>query len=68
MSLISQFKNITRKEPEKTFVKAGVMNESLELTAEGQALFLTYLLEKHQDAFKADVVDAIVAEMDKESK
>ena len=60
MSLLSQIKSLTRSEPEKTFVNAGVMNEDLTLTAEGKDLFLDFLLESNKAKFKTDVVDKIV--------
>ena len=66
MSLLSLVKNATRKEPEKSFVKAGVMTDSLELTSEGKDLFLYFMLEKHKDEFKKEVVDAVLAEQEKE--
>lgn len=64
-NLITTFKNITRSEPNKTFVKAGVMHEDLSLTSEGQQLFIQYLFDKHATEFKKDVVDAILAEQEK---
>ena len=64
-NLITTFKNITRTEPNKTFVKAGVMNEELALTSEGKELFIQFMFDKHADEFKKDVVDAILAEQEK---
>lgn len=64
-NLITIFKNITRSEPNKTFVKAGVMNEDLSLTNEGQQLFIQYLFDTYADEFKTKVVDKIVAEQEK---
>ncbi len=65
MNLITTFKNITRTEPNKTFVKAGVMNEDLSLTSEGKELFIQFMFDKHATEFKTDVVDAILAEQEK---
>jgi len=62
MSLINTFKKLTRSEPEKTFVKAGVLNEELTLTEDGKELFLNYMFEKEKVEFKKEVVDAIVKE------
>lgn len=65
MNLITTFKNMTRSEPNKTFVKAGVMNEDLTLTNEGNELFIQFMFDKHADEFKTDVVDKILAEQEK---
>ena len=62
MSLIQTFKSIIRTEPEKSFVKAGVLDESLELTHGGTALFIQYLFEKNKEDFKTSVIDVILAE------
>lgn len=64
-NLITTFKNITRTEPNKTFVKAGVMNEDLSLTSEGKELFIQFMFDKHATEFKTEVVDAILAEQEK---
>ncbi len=65
MTLINTFKKLTRSEPEKTFVKAGVLNEELTLTEDGKELFLNYMFEKNKVEFKKEVVDAIIAEQEK---
>lgn len=67
-SLVSKFKSIVRSEPEKSFVKAGVMNDNEELTAAGVDLFLAFLLDKHGEDFKTSVVDKILAEQEKDKK
>lgn len=64
-NLTSMFKNLVRSEPEKTFVKCGIMNESLDLTAEGKELFTNFLFEKNKSEFKTEVADKIVAEQEK---
>lgn len=66
MSITSLYKNLTRQEPEKSFVKAGVMDESLQFTSEGRELFLNFLLEKNKDDFKKEVVDLVIAEQEKD--
>lgn len=68
MTLLSQIKALTRSEPEKTFVKAGVMNEDLTLTTEGKDLFLDFMLEANKDAFKAQIVDKIIEAQEAEKK
>lgn len=47
-------------EPEKSFRKAGITNGDGVLTAEGQEVFLTWLLKKHGDDFKKEVVDVLL--------
>ena len=63
--LINTFKSITRSEPNKTFVKAGVLTEDLTLTDDGRELFIQYMFDQHADKFKTDVVDKIVKETEK---
>ena len=63
--LVNKFKMITRSEPEKTFIKADVCDSNGVLNAEGQNLFLAYLLEKHGAEFKTDVVDIIIEDQKK---
>lgn len=59
---------VFKKEPEKSFIKAGVMNMDETLTTEGRQVFEAFLLRKHSDDFKKEVVDVILAEDEKESK
>lgn len=68
MSILEKAKLIMKKEPNKTFIKAGIMDMSDNLTNDGKELFMNFLLEKNQEAFKKEVVDPIVAEQEKESK
>ncbi len=53
---------IFKGEPEKSFIKAGVMNTDETLTTDGQAVFLAWLLKENGTKFKTDVVDPILAE------
>lgn len=62
MNLIEKAKLAFKGEPEKSFIKVGVMESDESLTEEGQELFLTYLLKKHGDDFKTTVVDPILKE------
>lgn len=62
MSIVSKFKNLVRSEPEKTFIKCGIMNESLDLTTEGKELFINFLFEKNKVDFKTEVADKLVAD------
>jgi len=68
MSIIEKAKLIMKKEPNKTFIKAGIMDMNDNLTSEGKELFINYLLTKNQDDFKATVVDPIIAEQEAEKK
>lgn len=68
MSILEKAKLIMKKEPNKTFIKAGIMDMNDSLTSEGKELFINFLLEKNQDAFKKEVVDPILAEQEKDSK
>lgn len=65
MNLKEKFAIAFKGEPEKSFIKAGVMNVDESLTEDGQALFLAYLLQKEGNAFKTEIVDPILAEQDK---
>lgn len=64
MNLKEKFALVFKGEPEKSFIKAGVMNSDESLTTDGKELFLSYLLKKNGDDFKATVVDPILAEKD----
>lgn len=62
MTLSEKFAVAFKGEPEKSFIKAGIMNTDESLTEEGQALFLAFLLKEHGTKFKTDIVDPILAE------
>lgn len=62
-SLLDMFKASFKKEPEKSFNKAGVTDAEDMLTDEGNALFINWFFKKNQDAFKKEVVDPIIEEM-----
>ncbi len=61
-SLKQKFTDLFLAEPEKSFRKAGITNESGMLTSEGQEVFLTWLLKKNGELFKSEVVDKILEE------
>lgn len=65
MNLKQKFALAFKGEPEKSFIKAGVMNADESLTEDGQELVLRYVLTKFKDDFKKDVIDPILAEQDK---
>ena len=62
MSIVSKFKLALMKEPERSFVNKGILNNELNFTTEGRALFELFLLEKHKVEFKTEVVDKIEIE------
>lgn len=63
-NLRSIWNGITMSEPEKTFRKAGIIQESGELTIDGRDLFISFLLKKFGDEFKKDVVDVVLREQE----
>lgn len=66
MSLLYKFKQMFTTEPTKSLKKAGFIDDNGYLTQEGGMVFLKWLLDKNIDAFKAEVVDPLIKEMDKE--
>lgn len=54
------------KEPEKSFRKAGITDGDGFLTDDGQKVFLGFLLSKHGEEFKKDVVDGILKDQEEE--
>lgn len=57
-----------KAEPEKSFRKVGVTNGDDFLTEDGQKIFLSWLLKKNGADFKTEVVDGLLADMEKDSK
>ncbi len=55
-----------KKEPEKSFIKAGILDMNENLTEEGREVFESYLLKKFGEDFKTEVVDPILSEKDEE--
>lgn len=47
-------------EPQKSFRKAGITNGDDLLTDDGQKIFLSWLLTKHAEEFKKNVVDGLL--------
>lgn len=58
--LVEKAKLASKTEPLKSFIKLGVTNSDGLLTAEGQQLFLGWLLAQQGDAFKTAVIDPIL--------
>lgn len=62
-TLYSKFRMGIKSEPEKSFIKKGIMNADESLTSAGTDLLLAFLISKFKDEFKKEVVDKI--EVDK---
>lgn len=60
MNITEKFLLAFKKEPEKSFRKAGITNGDDLLTDEGQQVFLSWLLQKHGSDFKSEVVDGLL--------
>jgi hypothetical protein len=64
-SLKQRVKMMFTGEPERSFIKAGIMNENKELTQDGKDIFIDFMFEKHKAEFKTEVVDKLLEEEDK---
>jgi hypothetical protein len=62
MGLIEKGKLLFKSEPERSFIKAGVMDTNGQLTSEGRELWTEFLIRKFGAEFKTEVVDKIIAE------
>ncbi len=62
MDIKEKFQLAFKAEPEKSFRKAGVTNGDDYLTEDGQKIFLSWLLKKHGEEFKKEVVDELLQE------
>lgn len=63
-NFINTFKRITRTEPEKTFVKAGFMDEQENLTEDGVSALQYILWEENKEKLK-ELANKIISENDK---
>ena len=61
-SLKEKFALAFKKEPQKSFFKAGITDKEDSLTEDGKAIFIEYLFKKNEVEFKKDVVDPILEE------
>lgn len=57
-----------KQEPEKSFRKTGITNGDDFLTDDGQKVFLAWLLKKHGEEFKTDVVDDLLKDLEDSKK
>ena len=60
MSLIDKVALTFKSEPQKSFQKTGITDKEDTLTAEGEHVFMHYLLKKFGDEFKKEVADPIL--------
>jgi hypothetical protein len=67
-SLKALWKDLNRSEPEKTFIREGILDEDREFTTEGKSLFNAFLLEKYGEEFKTTVLDPIIKEREAKEK
>ena len=65
MTLKDKFALVFKGEPEKSLIKAGIMNADESLTNEGRELWTAFLVKKFGNEFKKEVVDPILAEEEK---
>lgn len=65
-NIIDKVRQMRLKEPEKSFVKAGIANTDGTLTAEGKQLFDEFLVEKYKADFNKEVVQPLLAAEDTE--
>ena len=68
MNIKEKFLTSLKSEPEKSFRKTEITNGDDLLTEDGKIIFLTWLLKKHGDEFKKEVVDELLKEKEKEEK
>lgn len=64
MNIKEKFLLAFKSEPEKSFRKAGITNGDDFLTDDGQQIFLGWLLQKHGDEFKKEVVDDLLKDQE----
>lgn len=65
MNIINKFSQLFLKEPQKSFRKAGITDDTDMLTEDGQKVFLTWLLKQNEEKFNTEVVQPLLVE-DKE--
>lgn len=66
MDLVSIVKNMFRTEPEKSFIKAGIMNSDNSLTIGGKEVFINYLFELNKADFNTKIVQPLLTEQEAE--
>lgn len=64
-NVIEKFEMIFKTEPMKSFRKAEITNGNDILTDDGTKIFLSWLLQKHGNEFKKEVVDELLKKTEK---
>ena len=67
-SIAARIKLLTKQEPDKSHIKAGIRTVNDEFTPEGLASFQEYLYQKNKDDFKTEVADKIIEENEANAK
>lgn len=68
-NLLSKFSLLFKSEPEKTFIKAGIMEEDgSTFTKPGWRIFKRFLANKYGDEFKKEIVDKMIPEAKADKK
>ncbi len=67
-NIIDKVRQMRLKEPEKSFVKAGIANTDGTLTKEGEQLFNEWMFEKNKADFNKGVVQPLLAEIEAEKE
>lgn len=62
MNLVEKFQIALKSEPEKSFLKADIIDSSGVLTSDGQKVFFSWLLKKYGEDFKKEIVDDLLKE------
>ena len=68
MDIKEKFILARKKEPQKSFFKAGITDEQDMLTKEGKEIYLTWRLAKDEKEFNEEVVQDLLKEEEKEKK
>lgn len=65
MSLLNTLRKITMTEPDRSNMKAGIIDEDKNLTAEGRDVVMHILYEDYAERIKKEVSDKILKEQEK---
>lgn len=68
MNIVEKIKLALKSEPEKSFIKAGIMDENENLTNDGRKVLETILVEKNKVELKEKVDMILVEEKEEEKK
>lgn len=65
LNLVEKVALLFTKEPQKSFRKIGLTNGDDMITPEGAKIVLQWLLTKHADEIKKEIVDPLLKEAEK---